>query len=149
MFPLAKFTVVGEPKAQPRPKAFRRGNFVSVYNPKTADEWKDKIRQAWGKSRPDGFVTLECPVKLTLFFFLPRPKSHYTSKGLLKSGAPKFCPKKPDFDNLIKAVADQLTNSGAWRDDAQVVISSAVKLYADRGFEGCEIIIEHVDDFTD
>ena len=149
MTTLIKFTVQGEPKAQPRPKAFRRGIFVSVYNPKTADQWKTKIRLAWKQHQPAGFKTLEYPIKLKLIFFLPRPKAHYTSKGLLKSGVPEFCPKKPDFDNLEKAVSDALTECAAWHDDSQVVISETVKLYAERGFEGCEITIAHVDDLTD
>jgi Holliday junction resolvase RusA-like endonuclease len=74
---------------------------------------------------------------------MPRPKSHFNSKGFLKIGAPNFCPKKPDFDNLAKAVADQLTNSGVWEDDDQVCISVIVKRFADSiEAQGCEIHIE-------
>jgi len=148
------FFVAGTPAGQPRVKASARGKFITIYTPKTvtnskgrhrhpAAVWKEQIAATWEQARPAGFVPITGPLKLTLSFFLARPKSHFNSKGNLKPTAPNFAPKKPDFDNLEKAVADQLTNSGAWEDDDQVCISITVKRYADSAdASGCEIQFE-------
>lgn len=65
-------------------------------------------------------------VRLTVAFYLPRPKS------LPKKV--RACIKKPDLDKLVRAVKDALT-SVVWQDDSQVVELLATKHYApdDRG----------------
>lgn len=79
-------------------------------------------------SPADGYEDPWC-VDLTAVF--QRPKSHFTSKGALKSGAPS-CPQgKPDLDNIAKIACDAL-NGMLWRDDAQVIALHVQKLYGDR-----------------
>ena len=150
------FFVQGDPAGQPRTKASSFGGFTRVYTPLTIKNstgrhkhpaviWKSQIAAAWLEFRPPAFEKFTGPVKLTMSFFMPRPKAHFNRKGMLKLTAPNFCPKKPDFDNLGKAVADQLTNSGVWVDDDQVCISITVKRYADApDAAGCEIQIERL-----
>lgn len=67
------------------------------------------------------------PVGIGIAFVFVRPKSHYTSKGELRAGAPSF-PGKPDVDKLCRAVLDALTGI-LYHDDAQVVSLSASKRY--------------------
>lgn len=123
------FTVRGEPKAQPRVKAARIGGFVRVYTPKTADDWKGAVASAAAPFLyPEPFSG---PLALTLDFYLPRAKSHFNSKGSLKESAPQHHTKKPDADNLAKAVMDALTDAGLWEDDDQIVSLLARKHYAD------------------
>ena len=118
--------VPGTPKGQPRPKAYRRGKHAAVYDPGTAAEWKFLIARAFeeaGIELPDG------PLKLWLRFLMPRPKSHYrTGKraGELKDSAPFWCTKKPDADNLAKAVMDAMPLG----DDSRVVGLVIGKAYA-------------------
>ena len=130
-----------------------------MYTPKTiknksgthrhpAAIWKEQVAAAWLESRPSDFETLTGPLKLTTLFFISRPKSHFRSNGLLKASAPDYCPSKPDFDNLAKAVADQLTMSGVWSDDDQVCIALQVKRYAGMGEQsGCEVHVSKLYDF--
>ena len=112
-----KFKVTGIPKAQPRVKAFRRGNHAGVYDPGTADGWKllvrDEARKAWNGEQFEGAVKIEVQ------FWMPRPKSHFNKNGL-KAGAQACHTSRPDLDNLLKAVLDALTNLGVWRDDSQI-----------------------------
>lgn len=67
------------------------------------------------------------PVGIGIAFVFVRPKSHYTSKGELRAGAPSH-PGKPDIDKLCRAVLDALTGI-LYHDDAQVVSLNASKRY--------------------
>jgi Holliday junction resolvase RusA-like endonuclease len=49
--------------------------------------------------------------------------------------------KKPDADNLLKAVMDALTDAGIWQDDALVFRTEAAKWYASDE-TGARIVIE-------
>lgn len=65
---------------------------------------------------------LDCPVELTVMFFLPRPKS-----------APKRVTEPanlPDLDKLVRSIGDSLTAAGVWRDDGRVVSIAARKVFA-------------------
>jgi len=153
MFEPLTFYVFGEPAGQPRIKARYTGKFTQIYTPTTVKNkttgvtkrhpcavWKEQITGAWPAAAP-GWVQVEVPIMLTLCFNIPRPKSHFNSKGILKPNAPQFADKKPDADNYAKAVMDVLTEVGAWRDDAQVVILKVVKQYVQGGQPGCSINI--------
>lgn len=146
MFPPVQLFVIGEPKGQPRPRAFARNGIVRMYDPATAEGWKAAIADEWRRSASAHEKTTQ-PVCLTLAFYMPRPKSHFTTKGLLKPSAPKYFAKKPDADNLAKAVMDALTQLGVWQDDDQVVILKVSKQYADGGRTGCEIQLMETDQF--
>jgi Holliday junction resolvase RusA-like endonuclease len=122
-----QFRVFGIPKAQPRPKVFRRGNHVGVYDPGTAAGWKkliqDEARKIWSGHKLVG------PLHVTVGFIMPRPKSHLKGDGSLRKQAPIHCISKPDVDNLAKAVLDALTDLGVWRDDSEVCFLDIGKVY--------------------
>ena len=129
------FTAYGLPKGQPRPRAFARGGRSAVYDPGTAEGWKGQIAiaaKAWENQRHDQ------PFQVFLKFLMPRPKAHYTSKGL-RPTAPKWFTGKPDADNLAKAVLDALTQIGIWKDDSLVVSLLATKEFSET--PGCEVVI--------
>lgn len=137
--------IPGEPKGQPRPRAFSVGGSARVYDPSTAEGWKSQIAQAIEPYLPER--PLEGPVRVELVFHMPRPKAHYrTGKyaGQLKSSAPEYHTGRPDVDNLIKSSFDALSEIGFWRDDSQVCLTSIVKQYAN-GRPGCRLVIERID----
>ena len=140
MFTPIQLFVKGEPKGQPRARAFARGGMVRMYDPGTAEGWKSAIADEWRRSAPK-MPKIETPGSLTLVFFMPRPKSHFNSKGVLKPVAPVWFARKPDADNFAKAVMDCLTQLGVWDDDDQVVILKCVKYYA-ASDAGCEITVK-------
>ena len=87
---------------------------------------------------------IEGAIKLTLGFFFSHPKSHYRTgkySHILKDNFSKnrFMDKKPDLDNLIKLVADSL-QPGFYKDDRQIVMVNAKKLYCAEGDEPCTIV---------
>ena len=137
MAEILQFLVVGHPKAQPRVKAFKRGNHAGVYDPGTADGWKLAVgataRIHWNR------VQFLGPLRLVLGFFMPRPKAHFNRHGDVKPTAPVWHESKPDTDNLAKAVMDALTQLQIWRDDSQVVQLEVSKAYGARA--GCIVIL--------
>ncbi len=84
------------------------------------------------------------PLSVCLFFAFPRPKSHFKKDGSLTSSAPLYHTKKPDADNIAKAVLDALTDAGLWEDDSQIVSLITVKGYApDNQTAGCVVTIDN------
>mgnify|MGYP003339864711 FL=1 len=72
---------------------------------------------------------LETPVTMALYFRLPMPQSWSKKRkeGALKGlEAPT---KKPDWDNLGKAVSDAL-NGVIFKDDSQIVSAHVRKTYS-------------------
>ena len=134
-----QFTAFGDPKGQPRPRAFHRGGMTRVYDPGTAEGWKSQIAVEALPHKPE--TPIQGPVIVTLLFNFARPKSHSTSKGL-RPTAPVYHTAKPDADNLAKAVLDCLTQLCFWGDDAQVAVLNVRKHY---GQPGCIINIQPIE----
>ena len=122
--------VLGEPKAQPRAKAFNRGKHAGVYDPGTANGWKALVAKA-AMDHPDfPKVPLTGPICVDIAWFLPRPKR--LCRKCDPSG-PVCCTSKPDRDNLDKAILDVLTQIRLWEDDAQVCQGTLTKWYHAKG----------------
>ena len=144
------FQVIGEPKGQPRPRAFARKmgaiHVARFYDSDVADTWKRlvtvaiieaAIRQKWAFT--------ESPIAVELRFAMPRPKSHFGARGLRES-SPQFHVGRPDLDNKIKLIFDQITRCGRiWRDDSQVIALKADKFWAVGNEHGCSATITTVD----
>ena len=140
------FQVTGEPKGQPRPRAFARKmgavHVARFYDSDVADEWKSAVQIALLEMATQTRWELTLgPVAVELRFAMPRPKSHFGAKGL-KPSAPVAHVGKPDVDNLAKLILDQLTRSGnVWRDDSQVVSLTVHKFWAVANEQGCSVSI--------
>ena len=131
----------GPPKGQPRAKATRRGAFVRMYTPDTADAMKDGIRRLAVRAMAD-LKWLHCagPVEVVITAHFERPASHFRrvrGTDVLKQGQPIYHTQKPDADNVAKAVMDALGPHGSWpgvwADDKQVAALTVGKCYASPG----------------
>lgn len=131
---MISFFVKGDPKGQPRPRAFARGGHAGVYDPGTADAWKMEIR-ASASSVPAGEKRKDRPVDLIMTFYFRRPKNDYKKDGSLKPSAPTYHTIRPDVDNLAKAVMDAMTHCGFWKDDSQVIRLEVIKRWAQGNLE--------------
>jgi len=140
------FQVTGEPKGQPRPRAFARkmGNahVARFYDSDVADAWKGAVQRALSEMLKQIRWELTLgPVSVSINFGMPRPKWHNGTKGL-KPRAPMTHVSKPDVDNLAKLILDQITRSGCvWRDDSQVVSLTVHKFWAVGAEHGCSVSI--------
>jgi len=119
-------TVTGKPIAKARPKFVRRGKFVSAYNPQETEEgrWLWQVIQQY-KGPP-----ISGPVRLSLAFWMPIPKSTSKKKREQMLTGYLHHDKKPDIDNLIKFTFDCL-NGVLFEDDRQVIGISAIKTYSE------------------
>lgn len=128
------FTVYGvpQPKGSARafvPKGWSRA-IVTSDNPKNKG-WQQLVAEAACQALNGQTFYTDGPVRLTVVFYLPRPKS------LPKRVAAHL--KKPDLDKLVRSVKDALTKV-VWQDDAQVTELNAVKRYAEDQDPPCATI---------
>ena len=141
------FFVSGDPKPQPRPRAFARrmgDHYVArVYEAGTAENWKSAIAEA---ARAAGLTKFTGAVAVELRFNFKRPKSHFRSNGTVKESAPHFHTQRPDYDNLEKGLIDALTKLGAWDDDAQIADVHTTKQWAIGNWTGgCSVTIHSLE----
>jgi Holliday junction resolvase RusA-like endonuclease len=104
--------------------------------------WREAIR---AEVQRQVMVPLAGAVACEITFRMPRPQGHYgtgRNAGQVRKGAPDFPASKPDLDKLCRAVLDGLTDGGAWKDDGQVVMLLAGKIYPEPGMPtGCRITL--------
>jgi Holliday junction resolvase RusA-like endonuclease len=124
--------VNGIPRAQPRPRKGKYGNFYS--NSPSVRTWKNEIIAAFLPYRHH--QPINEAIHLRVDFFMPIPKSIKIKEGQIIPHT-----KKPDADNLLKAVQDAMSQAGVWEDDSLVFWPEAPKWYA-LGKMGAQITVE-------
>lgn len=132
------FTYAGAPVAKGRPRFTMAGRFPRSYTPKKTAEYEERIRYR-AKRAMDGRAPLEGPLSCSLVFLMPIPTSFTKAQRRASRNGLLLHAKKPDLDNLIKAVLDAC-NGIVWKDDSQIVNLHVWKRYADE--PGVEIIVE-------
>ena len=117
-----------EPKPKERPRAAIIGGHARIFTPKTTEAYEKELRTAW--IRANGEVPEEGPLRIRIYFGLPIPKSATKANKLQMVTRQVFPTKKPDLDNLAKAVMDAL-NGVAYKDDSQIVTVLTKKNYGE------------------
>ncbi|MDP3940598.1 MAG: RusA family crossover junction endodeoxyribonuclease [Deltaproteobacteria bacterium] len=127
------------PAAKGRPKArvlqLGARTIAQMYTPATTRAFEATIADM-AAARLEGRI-LEGPLRVDILAVLQRPQ------GLLRKRDPEgitWAPKRPDRDNLEKAVLDGL--SACFRDDAQVVAGETIKVYAEK--TGCPRVVVRI-----
>lgn len=122
------FSIDEIPQGKGRPRFRRVGNFVSTYTDSKTRDYESKIadraRNAMGETPP-----LLSPVSVSMYFRLPVPTSTPKKRVASLLGGLVRPTKKPDLDNLDKAVLDAL-NGIVYKDDSQVVTIHSKKVYS-------------------
>lgn len=116
------------PKPKERPRAAIIGGHARIFTPKTTEAYEKEIRAAW--VRNNGDKPEEGPLRARIYFGLPIPKSETKANKLLMIQRKVFPTKKPDLDNMAKAVLDAL-NGVAYKDDSQIVTVLSKKNYSE------------------
>lgn len=128
--------VPGEPVGKGRPRIGRRGKHAMMFTPQKTADYESLVRSEAEKTMA-GRELMHGPVELKLQIFTGIPKSYSKAKAqAAKLG--KIAPtKKPDIDNVVKAICDAF-NEVVWLDDVQVVDLHVTKRF---GEEPCIIAI--------
>ena len=123
------FTIPGQPVAKGRPKFARQGGFVRAYTPEKTVAYETLVKLAAGEAMA-GAAPMQGPLALLLLLYVQIPKST-TKRDRAAIEAGRFLPtKKPDIDNVLKAITDAM-NGIVYLDDAQIVTVTVTKIYAD------------------
>lgn len=128
------FTInkVPVPKARPR---ICKGH---AFTPEKTRSYEAAVRRTY---LVNGFPVLEGALLVEATFYMPIPKrkSKKIKEQMLKG---EIRPdKKPDIDNLLKAILDGL-NKVAWKDDGQIVALKAEEFYSNK--PRTEVLIKEV-----
>jgi Holliday junction resolvase RusA-like endonuclease len=99
-------------------------------NAKELQDYRARIAMA-ARAAVGDVPPIDGPVALEVWFFLPRPRSHFgtgRNAGVVKSSAPPCPTTRPDLSHLVRALEDGLTGV-LLRDDSVIVAIQAIKEY--------------------
>lgn len=122
------FVVPGAVVGKGRPKFARVGAHVRTYTPAGTTSYENLIKHAAAAAMVRRTL-LSCPCKLAIVAHVDVPTSWPAWKRDAALEGLVMPTVKPDFDNLIKIVADAL-NKVVWTDDTVVVREEYGKDYA-------------------
>lgn len=126
--------IPGTPIAQARNRTRviqRNGKPIAInYDPKKSRDWKATAQQHMLVARQRaGLGVMAGPLMVEIEATFECPRSQWR-KGAPRPGT--WWPKKPDIDNITKAVFDA-GNGVLWLDDREIVALHFVKLQAPQG----------------
>mgnify|MGYP001776268642 CR=1 FL=1 len=125
------FEIPGSPIGQGRPKFSTINGHAKAYDPEKSRNYKAYVRMLATQAMKDsGFTMIEgpCVLRIDAYFEVPKSKSKKFREAAL-SGL-EWPTKKPDADNIVKAILDAL-NGLMYKDDSCIVELSCVKYYSD------------------
>lgn len=123
------FTVPGTPVGKGRPKvASRGGRFAQLYTPEKTANYEGLVAHS-GQVAMNGRDLIAGAVSVRLDIRLPVPASWSKRKQSQALDGQVLATKKPDIDNVEKAIFDGL-NGVVWNDDVQVVEVTKRKRYS-------------------
>ena len=124
------FKVPGEPHPKGRPRASLRNGVPVIYTPKSTSEYEEYVRGCYQNQVFSEMIPAGIPLCMTVMCKLKIPESTTKkTKDMMLKGFIKPT-KRPDIDNILKAVMDAL-NGVAYHDDAQIQVSTIGKHYGD------------------
>ena len=125
--------IPGTPGAKGRPRFNRKTG--RTWTPAKTVKYETYLKQAMALQMQDlGLDPIDAPVKVVVVFYMPEPKT--MAKKRKGRGLPHS--KRPDLDNLLKAVLDAM-NEVVVKDDSRIWWLVAEKHYA--GGPGVEISV--------
>ena len=139
-----QFTVPGHPVGKGRAKAARRGKFITMYTPEKTANYEGLIAHA-AHIAMNGNPMFTKPCAVELDVRLQIPDSWSSKKKKMASEEMIGATKKPDLDNVLKAILDGM-NGVVFKDDVQVVRISQQKRYAET--PGVVVIVRELDMVT-
>ncbi|OQS41144.1 RusA family crossover junction endodeoxyribonuclease [Chromobacterium haemolyticum] len=113
-----RFTVPGAPVGKGRPKVSTRGGkFARMYTPEKTASYEGMVALA-AQQAMAGRAPLTGPADVRMLITLPIPASWSKKKQAAAIAGQVLPTKKPDADNVVKALFDGM-NGIVWTDDVQ------------------------------
>lgn len=123
-----RFEVGGMPVGKARPRVTFRGGHARAYTTERTREYEERVRaaylKAYGNKKLDGAIQVD----VIAYFEPPKSASKKKRAAMLDWEIPYT--KKPDTDNILKAVTDAL-NGVAYGDDSYIIAVYGFKCYAE------------------
>lgn len=125
---MVKFKVIGEPVGKARHRYVMRGKHVQTYTPEKTILYEELVKTSYLEQVKDKrMLEGSLNAKITAFFKIPKSTPKYKAEKMIKG---EIIPtKKPDLDNIAKAVLDAL-NGVAYHDDKQIGTLFVEKYYS-------------------
>ena len=124
-----KIIIPGVPVGKGRPKFSTFNGHAVAYTPKLTVNYENLVKLAFQQSGEKAFDR-ETPLKAGINAYFPIPKSTSKKKREEMQKGLILPTKKPDTDNIAKAILDAL-NGLAYYDDAQICQLEVYKFYSD------------------
>jgi Holliday junction resolvase RusA-like endonuclease len=118
--------VPGNPFAKQRPRAARKGRFITIYTPNETKAYESKVRKYYNSIYNGILVDGSLTVEIEGIFSVPSNASKKKASEMLSGDIPHT--KKPDCDNMAKICLDAL-NGVAYTDDAIINRLNVSKRY--------------------
>lgn len=127
------FRVYAEPQGKARPRFSRAKNGVVTFTPQKTRDFEQLVKDTYLARFHDEPSEKALGVFIKARFTIPKSwskkKQEQAKKGEL------YPTKKPDADNIAKAICDAL-NGIAYKDDSQIVDLKVEKRFAEQGSIG-------------
>lgn len=125
---MVSFIVYGEPKGKGRPRFRKIGNFVKPYSSEVTVTYENLVKMSFIESCEEKFLESQ-PLEMEVIIYQSIPSSASKKKQKEMEEGIIRPTKKPDCDNILKAILDGL-NKTAYKDDTQIVKLSCEKFYS-------------------
>lgn len=128
---MIQFTVYGTPVGKGRPKFSTFNGHATAYTPAKTVNYENLVKLSYQQQCGGKMYEKDIALAIDIMAFFPIPKSVSKKKAAqMLSGFIKPT-KRPDLDNVAKAVLDAL-NKIAFYDDSQIIALSMSKFYSDK-----------------
>ena len=122
-----QFTIDREPRGKEAHRMTRAGH---TYKPPKTVEFENAVKEAYIKEHGDTMLIGAIGVRIIAFMRWPKNTSKVKQEKMIKGEIRPT--KKPDLDNISKAVCDALSGV-AYDDDKQIVESLLLKYWDKEG----------------
>lgn len=120
--------IPGTPFAKQRPRATKKGRFVTIYTPPETKSYEKRVRDRYYDQ--NGYRMLDGPLEAEIIGTFPVSDSISKKRKKLMLEGKILHTKKPDCDNMAKIALDAL-NGIAYKDDAQIIKLIIEKKYGE------------------
>ena len=122
------FFVPGEVVGKGRPRFTTVGRYTKAFTPEKTTNYENLVKLSYQEAYRDFRFPDDAQLVMEIVAVFPIPKSTSKKRAALMENGEIRPAKKPDCDNIAKAICDGL-NLVAYYDDTQIVELCIVKRY--------------------